>query len=357
MDHLDAPAAYIRLALTINRLLPGYVESYYGPPELRASAEAGENPSASDLQALADSLRLALEMDGALTSVFEDSCAALDKVLPGSGPLPRRIADFRERSRIPAGLAARVMEEVAGGLRGRARSLFALPEPEECETEFVYDRPWFAFNWFMGNSRSRIQINQDLPMEAWGLPGLMAHEAYPGHHTECSIKEEVLFKQGGLLEHSIWLSNAPSALVSEGIAMNALEAVASPEETVVMLRRCYQASGLLEADAERAYDFMTVSKPLDKVIDNQVLLLFREGASEDEFIAYGLRYSFQDEAEQRHLLRFLKDPLSRSYSFNYTLGYDLIRSFLGASPDRTRAFARLLSEPLTPHQLEQSTPV
>jgi hypothetical protein len=64
-------------------------------------------------------------------------------------------------------------------------------------------------------------------MEMWGIPTVVAHEAYPGHHTERVMKEDKLYLGEGRLEHSIALSNTPSALVSEGIATNALQAVAS----------------------------------------------------------------------------------------------------------------------------------
>ncbi len=99
---------------------------------------------------------------------------------------------------------------------------------------------------------------------------------------------------------------------------------------------------------------MLAMRPLERVFDNQVLLLFRDRVSEAEFMAYGQRYAFEDEAQARHGLRFVQDPLGRSYSYNYTLGRDLVAAFLDASPDRTQAFARLLSEPWTPNQLERS---
>jgi hypothetical protein len=99
---------------------------------------------------------------------------------------------------------------------------------------------------------------------------------------------------------------------------------------------------------------VTASSTLGKVFDNQALLFCRDGVSEDEVIAYGLRHSLNDEAWERHRVQNLKDPLSRSYGYNYTLGRDLVAAFLDASPDRTQAFARLLSEPLTPGQIQRA---
>jgi hypothetical protein len=188
----------------------------------------------------------------------------------------------------------------------------------------------------------------------WDLPNLVAHEAYPGHHTEYSIKEQHLYRQKDYLEHSILLCNTPSALISEGIATNALQAVASKDEITSILLQCYEAAGLPRADAARAHDFMIALRTLGKVSDNQALLLFRDRVPEDEVIAYGIRHSLRDEAKERQRLRFFNDPLWRSYGYNYTLGRDLVAAFLDASSDRTQAFARLLSEPLTPRQIQRS---
>jgi len=69
-------------------------------------------------------------------------------------------------------------------------------------------------------------------------------------------------------------------------------------------------------------------------------------------VAYGVRYALTPEDEQRKMLRFYQEPLSRSYGFNYTIGRDLVERYLAAAPDRKAAFAALLSEPMTPRQLD-----
>jgi hypothetical protein len=97
--------------------------------------------------------------------------------------------------------------------------------------------------------------------------------------------------------------------------------------------------------------FVDAYSHLDNVTDNQVLLLFRDHASEAEVMAYGMRYSLTTREDEERLLRFVKDPLSRSYTYNYTLGSQLVAAFLDHSPDKQRAFQRLLSEPMTPSQI------
>ncbi len=68
-------------------------------------------------------------------------------------------------------------------------------------------------------------------------------------------------------------------------------------------------------------------------------------------IAYGMRYSLTTEEDENRSLRFLKEPLSRSYTYNYTLGGRLVAAYLDRAKDRRKAFLRLLSEPLTPSRI------
>ena len=67
--------------------------------------------------------------------------------------------------------------------------MFGLPDGEICDFELVTDKPWSGFNTYLGGLRSRVDINTDLPVLSLFLPHLVAHEAYPGHHTEHTRKE------------------------------------------------------------------------------------------------------------------------------------------------------------------------
>jgi hypothetical protein len=283
--------------------------------------------------------------------IFEQAHDVLNEILPGSEPLAERVQGFRERSRVPVDVAATIIRQWLEDFRSRTLGLFDLPSDENCEISIVSDKPWRAYNWYLGGGRSRIEFNQDAPLEVWDIPTTVAHEAYPGHHTERVLKENKLYLGDGRLEHSIALSNTPSALVSEGIATNALLAVVSEAEISAILKDCYERAGLLKSDAVRAGAFVKAYRQLNSVTDNQVLLLFRDHASQAEVIDYGMRYSFTTQEDEVRLLRFLDDPLSRSYTYNYTLGRQLIAAFLDRSEGRQHAFQRLLSEPVTPSQI------
>jgi hypothetical protein len=374
---------------------PGYVDAYFGPPELNIESMT-DAPPLELLDELATSLEQAIAADPDLTperrtyletecramqttiqilkgngpgivdevrllyevtpawvdeQLFEEAHRVLDEVLPGAEPLAERVQAFRERSRVSAAAAAPIIHHLLEEFRGRAHTHFTLPPADSCEIAFVNDVTWRAYNWYQGNGKSRIELNQDLPLELWDIPTTIAHEAYPGHHTERLIKEHQLYLGEGRLEHAIALSNTPSALISEGIAANALLALASEDEITAILLDCYERAGLSKQDAVHAHTFMAAYRQLESVVDNQVLLLYRDQSPEQEVMAYGMRYALTNEADEAHLLQFIKDPLSRSYTYNYTLGRELIATYLDHAAARQQAFQYLLTAPLTPSQI------
>jgi hypothetical protein len=396
MTTKDVGADFVRLGFSIDQHFPGYVDAYFGPPAISQSVRDQGKASWADLEALADELHHLVAEEPLLEgprrdhwlgeisamrttirilrgealsiveevqrlygvtpvwideAVFCDAQDALGDILPGSGPTSQRVREYRERMRVPLQAIGPAVTKLAAQLRDRTRLRFPLPPHEACEFEFVQDKPWMAYNWYGGAGSSRIQVNVDSRIHVHQLPGMVAHEAYPGHHTECAIKEEGLYRAKGWFEYSIWLSNSPSALVSEGIAMNALEAITERQEAVQILRDLLDLIGLPPDEAPRVYEFERAGRPLGKVAGNQVLLLYGEAAPDEEVIAYGLRHAMTTDEEERQAMRFYKDPISRSYAFNYTIGRDLVESYLRASADKMLAFAHLLSSPMTPGEM------
>jgi hypothetical protein len=392
----NAPSDYIRLAFKIDRHLPEYVDAYFGPPELKIEAIAGDTASLGTLEEGAATLLQSISTDPNLTpqrrsflheqlvamqttirildgrppdfldevqllygvrpawveeSAFEDAHRILNDLLPGPGPLPVRVQAFRSRSLVSAEVALPIIQRLLNDFRERTLRYFDLTPDDRCEVTLVRDRPWMANSRYLGKRRSRLELNLDFPMEMWNIPITVAHEAYPGHHTEYAIKEARLYLQEGRLENSIFPGNNPSSLISEGIAKNALFAVASESELSAILADCYARAGLRDRDGTAAAAFISANRRLESVSDNQLLLLHRDRAPDAEIIDYGMRYALTSSEDEVRYLRFFRDPLSRSYAYNYTLGGELIAAFMDRSEDRTRAFHRLLSEPLTPSQL------
>jgi hypothetical protein len=388
--------SFVELALSIDKHFPGYVDAYFGPEDIREIVDAKGKVQLEELSSTLHQIIDSTHQDEILTeerreylsaelkamhttlrilkgeeigiveetqglygltpiwteeSVFEEAHQDLEYLLPGSGPLAERMESFKEKTIIPQESLKSIIRNIADDFQHRTVEVIALPEDETCEFSFVMDKPWRAYNWYLGNYSSRIDINIDLPWYAILLPQIIAHETYPGHHTEHAVKEKELYREGGHLEHSILLSNAPSAVVSEGIAESSLEMIATAEEIAQIMQSILEQAALKEVDGVQIYQINKACRPLNKVFINRVLLLHGEGASDEEVISYGIRYGLINEQQSIKSLEFYKDPLWRSYITLYSLGYELVQDFISRGDDKTERFLRLIREPMTTSQL------
>lgn len=397
MTKQDIGQEFIRLALAIEEHLPGYVDAYFGPDEWKTEATQDGKLPLHDLTEraarLANDISQADEMDAqrrdflarqvtamqmslrllageavslteevrALYDIqprwkdeanFEQSHTELDEILPGSGSVLERRESWKTALEISTEKVRELLPYIMDTLRERTRAKFALPAEESFEVEFVSDHPWTAYNWYLGNSRSRIDINTDLPMKIFVLPALIAHEAYPGHHTELSIKEQKLIHEKGYVENYVNLINSPSCVVAEGIATSALETVFSDQELEDWFRaELLPRAGLAHIDAKRIMAYLKATDKMTGLSGNTAFMLHDQKKSEDEIIAYSITYGLVSEKEARQNMKFISNPLYRSYTFTYHVGYDML-SQLFAKKDRDTYFKRLLEEPVTPSQIQ-----
>jgi hypothetical protein len=209
----------------------------------------------------------------------------------------------------------------------------------------VQHEPWSGFNYYLGNRRSRVVINTDLPVHSYAVPDLVAHEMYPGHHTEHAWKEALLVDEEGQLEETIFLTGTPQSVVSEGIATLSLETVLGDEIDDVSAR-VYETVDLAFDDsalpAVRA--FRAAMQPLSV---NAAHLLHEEGRPRDEVRDYLARWTLDPDRAEKSI-DFLTHPTWRAYVSSYSTGYELCRAFVG--DDRTR-FRTLLTTQLTTSDL------
>jgi hypothetical protein len=376
--------------------LPGFVDAYYGPVEWREAVEAvGVRPvielarEADDLAASiaadasmdaqrrdflarqmraiqtclhplqGESLSLVDEAEGLYDitpawtdeGIFDEAQRGLDDLLPPGGSLAERMAARRQALEIPVEQVKSLLAEICYELRQRTRARFPLPEDESFEVEFVKDQPWGGYNWYLGGCRSRIDINTDLPLRIAHLTGLLAHEGYPGHHTELANKEMRLVRERGWLEHTIALINSPSCAIAEGIATRALEILMSEEERIAWQAELFRQAGYTHLDARREDAIDETGRKLAGIGGNAAFLLHDRGASDEDVIAYIQRFRLATPEEARKTLAFLRAPRNRSYIFTYHCGGELLDALFAAKGDRDAWFTRLLTEPVTPSQI------
>ena len=390
---LDIPREYCLLGLRFDRLVEGFVDAYFGDPALKQQVDREERPDPAELARGATLLLAELPSSGlddartayleaqlaALTvsgrklageeigfideveayfqvrpelgdtSTYADAHAVLDAALPGDGGLAERYRAYRTADELPAARLTDAVEAFSSALRDRVRVDFGLPEQEVVRYEIVGDKPWAGFNYYKGSFSSVVAINSDLPMRCADLPGLIAHESYPGHHTEHCRKEQLLVDSAQHAEQTIFLVNTPECLMAEGLADLGLRAAIGPGWGP-WAQELYADLGV-RFDGERSEAIGKALAPLSGVRQDVVIMLHEHDATEDEAVAYLQRWSLMPEDRARKSLAFYRDPLWRAYTSTYVEGYRLLRAWLDAGGD----FKRLLDEPLTPGRIAAET--
>ena len=400
------PAALIReylsLGLRFDRIESGYVDAFTGDPALRQSVLAEPAPDPADLvrqaqrllaalpdvprrngfdQARADYIgahlralacagrKFAGEDIGFVDEVhdyfdvhiakgeaetYRQAHARLDEVLGGGGPLADRMEAYRAAEEIPPDRLAECIEAFSSALRDRMRAEYPLPDTETVVYQVVTDQPWSGFNYYLGDYRSTVAVNADVKQLMSNLPRLVAHESYPGHHTEHCRKEAGLVNRKGHAEQTIFLVNTPQCLMAEGLADLALYAAIGPGWGH-WAAEIYADLGL-RFDGERAEAVSEASAALAGVRQDAALMLHDEHRDGDEVTAFLRRWLLVNDTRARQMLRFLSSPLWRAYTSTYVEGYRLLRGWLDDRPagvSLAERFGRLLDDPLIPSALPE----
>jgi hypothetical protein len=393
MNVEECAQRYLLLGLRVGRLRAGLVDAYLGPEGPRRQVAAETTCTPAELAIEAAGLRRALSGSGPVhkkarrefldkqlvalecglrglageplgfrerlrryfdTEVrpgdpdrYRAAHAELAELLPGGGPLAARIMAHRERERIPSGLLGPAVAALSSALRARTRVAVVLPADESVRYVIATDRPWSGFNQHLGGYRSEVTVNADLVQRAGQLAQLVAHEAYPGHHTErCRARA------AGAPERAVQLLNTPASLVSEGFADAALQAAVGPDWgswlESVLAGLGPRLNGELIQRVERALE------ALRPVRQDAALMLHEQGAGESEVLDHLCRWLLITRPRAGQLLRFLAHPLWSSYTTCYVAGYPLALRWLAASePDELplARHRRALDEPWTPSAL------
>lgn len=401
MDATTVIREYLLLGLRFDRVEEGYVDSYTGDPALRAVVGAEPPPDPAELARQAT--RLIAELPGAdgldgqradyiaahlraLASAgrkfagedigfvqevhdyfdvdivkgdpdkYREAHRKLDEALGGTGDLAERMQSYRSGEEIPPERLEECIHAFSSALRDKVRADFPLPDAETINYEIVTDKPWSGFNYYEGDYRSTVAVNADLKQQMSGLPRLVAHESYPGHHTEHCRKEYGLVAGKNQTEQTIFLVNTPQCLMAEGLADLALYAAIGPDWGQ-WATETYADLGL-RFDGERAVAVSNAAAALADVRQDAALMLHDEHRDVDDVVAFLQRWQLTSDARARQSLRFLSSPLWRAYTSTYVEGYRLLRAWLDARPaDVTliERFGRLLDEPLVPSALRPAS--
>jgi hypothetical protein len=384
---------YLELGLRLGRHVDGLVDAYSGPRDLARRVDAEAVTPAVALRD--DARRLVADLDGGdepelggqrrswlrgqvvgLVTVAAklagddisysdevESCYGvrprwveeeeieaahrrLDESLIGEGSLLDRLSAFRDAHAIPTDRLRSVIDDLAEDFRGRTDEMFGLPDGEHIDFELVSNEPWSGFNYYLGDLRSRVAINTDLPVLATSIGHLIAHEAYPGHHTEHSRKEAGLVRRAGHDEETIFLVGTPQCLLAEGLADLAIEVLLGDDRVQVV--GDHLRSHGVRYDTEAIEAVSEMAELSSRARGNLGLLLHEQGVDRDDVIAWAERWLLLDPKRAAKSVDFMLDPTWRAYISCYVEGLPLCRTFVAGDPVR---FERLLTEQLLPSDL------
>ena len=400
---------FLLLALRLDRLAPGLVESYFGPPELRALVDQ-ELPvpaihlgrAASGLQSgLASSIPefdrrrwfaaqlVALEAQALKLagdplaysdyvsccfeflpehlpeSVFDAAADELGRLLP-AGPtgnsVTERLTAWEDRFIVPSDKLAGIVDWLLGVLRGRTDQFLGLPPDEQASVSLVTGNPWASRTTYLGHGRSRIDLNTELPFRAHRLISLVARESYPGHHTQRCWNERRLIEEQGRFEATISLINTPEALIRDGLAeVGAALLIPDPLMADLLVELYERANLPIAADKAESRDAADLevrigraTSSLKTVPANAALMLHSEGVPRNEVAAYLWRYLLTTPDRAHKQLEFIEHPLHRTSVMALAEGERLVRRWveIGSTADHAARLGRLMREQMTPASLK-----
>ena len=387
---MDLGRRYLELVLRFRRLAPSLVESYHGPPELVDRVDAENVLPGVELAEQAAQLRSTVArfepkrdraawLDGQLRGLeaasqslagapvgykqlvercygvqavevdevqFEHAHELIARELPGRGTPRERFAAWTATQLVSGERPAAGLATLADDFRRRTHDLCELPEEEVVEFDLVRGKPWAGNADYRGGFRTVIQINAELPIAGWRMVELVAHEAYPGHHTEHVCKDQALVRAQNRVELAVWAFPTPQALIAEGIAMLAPEILLGEEIDEVggsLLRPVginYDPVG--SAAVRRARELLL---PLRA---NLALMLDEDRIDPSGMRIYAQRWLLEDDAHVERVVSSLLQRQWAPYESCYPQGLRACRQFVDGGPDR---FATLLHQQLTPAAL------
>ena len=392
---------FLLLALRIGRHKIGYVDFYFGPKKLHeiVDRESVVSPKKllTDCKILQKKLylqrydkdrekyiektilamRTSIEIlhgidisiqdqfikfyDVALEPVDESELLKLkekvENAYGGFGSLKERMNDLRLRRTIPKAEVFALYNKALKIVELRTKEIFEdlLPKKEKIVINLVKDDnndeiKWANYNWYLGNFHSRIDINPNYNMYWTTFLTAAAHEGYPGHHTEFSVKEWKLYRESNQFEHSILLLNSPKLIISEGIAEMAANVLFSYEDQAEIGLQNFCLNPLKEDSLDVLIMQNKVRGKIHLFWHNLAYHALIDKWSEKDLIQYATDFEIFSQNDMKNQLRKIYNSVHSSTIFSYNLGRNLITDKYSIYPS-VKNFKNLLLKPVLPSDL------
>jgi hypothetical protein len=280
-------------------------------------------------------------------SKFDHALSEINQLVPGDGDLAQRVDAFRTQFAIADEKVGEVVDLAIAECKRRSDKYISLPSNERFELEYVTNKSWGGYNWYQGDNKSLMQINQDFPMQIERAIVLGCHEGYPGHHVWNVLIENNLLNKNGWVEYSIFPLFSPYALIAEGSANFGVE-LAFPGNQKVLYERdvLFPIAGLDPATAGVLDKLNEFTNQLSHSITATAQLYLNGEISRKEAIEQRRKYSLVSQAKAEQSVRFIEQY--RAYVLNYNLGKDIVSAYINKQSQdeagKWQAFERMLTE-------------
>lgn len=284
---------------------------------------------------------------------FESVHHEINELLPGSSDLAARFEHFRQCFVVPQSKIQAVFEASVDKARALTGAHIALPDDESFSIEFVNDKIWTAYNWYQGNYRSLIQLNQDQPLYIERCMELASHEGYPGHHVFNLLQERDLVRNEQWIEYAVYPLYSPISFLSEGSANYGLSLIMSPQDVIEFEREHLMPLAGIEGDIEKYHKVLACYKKL-AYLDNLVCEQLTDGLiSEKDAQNLLMKYGLYTQSRAVQRVKFYHS--NRAYVINYNHGEDSVARWVEKGGERRKAehwkrFEALLKRPLSASQ-------
>lgn len=394
---------YVALSLEIGTHEDGYIDAYYGPPEIRTAAEGTQRAKSTlrsdvaelrrNLSLLADKMqgpeaRRAAFLDKQLIaadtrlqmmegtrfkfadeaerlfgvspqlkplSVYDAGLADIAKLLPGDGPLAARVDAYLDRYTIPKDKLLPVFNASIASCRARTEKHIAMPPGENFKLEFVTGKSWSGYNYYQGNYQSLIQINTDFPIRLSRAVDLGCHEGYPGHHALNFLLEQRLTRQRGWIEFSVYPLYSPQSLIAEGTANYGIE-MAFPGRFKQLYEReiLMPMAGIARPDDQTYWRLTDAIKAVSGARLTIAQMYLDGEIDRAKAVELTQQYLLMSPARAEQSVKFTETY--RSYVINYGLGEAMVKADVErevGEAARWKRFEALISEPTLPADLRR----
>ncbi|HUR34574.1 MAG TPA: hypothetical protein VM032_12315 [Vicinamibacterales bacterium] len=220
--------------------------------------------------------------------------ARIGALLPGRGSAAQRLDAFEAAAIVPRDRVPAVFERALAECRRNTATHVSLPAADGIELRFVTAVPWSGFSTYLGEGRSRIDVNVGYPLTVDRVLDLACHEGYPGHHL-LNLRRDLRARDGRPELRALPLFS-PESFATESIAASAASLVFTDAQRLHVERDVlYPLAGLGADDAVRHVEVSRLRRQLAPAISDA---LSRYLAGERDFIETG--WALEEEALMAH---------------------------------------------------------